>query len=71
MTQRQLIGLMIVLWGGYLLAAGIFGWRNAQRGRLIRGLVHLIGPVGIRILFAVVGVVLVAAGVLMMTNGAS
>ena len=46
MTQEQLIGLLIVLWGAYALWAGLIGWRRALRGRLIRSLVRLIGPVG-------------------------
>ena len=71
MTQQELIGLLIILWGGYILAAGLFGWRNAQRGRIVRGLVRLIGPVGIRIVYAIAGIALVVAGVLFMTNGAS
>lgn len=67
MTQQQLIGLLIILWGGYALAAGLLGWRSAQRGRLIRGLVRLVGPIGTRIVFVIAGAVLIAAGVLTMT----
>lgn len=71
LSQVQLIGILIILWGGYLLAAGIFGWRRALRGRLMRGLVRLVGPIGTRILYALGGVALIIAGILYMTNGAS
>ncbi|MBN2471590.1 MAG: hypothetical protein JXN59_12780 [Anaerolineae bacterium] len=69
-SQLQLIGLLIILWGGYLLAAGIFGWRRALRGRLMRGIVRLVGPVGTRILYALGGVALIVAGILYMSSTA-
>ena len=69
LSQVQLIGLLIILWGGYLLAAGVFGWRVAQRGRLIRGLVRLVGPVGTRVVYAIGGVALIVAGVMYISAG--
>ncbi|NPV66597.1 MAG: hypothetical protein HPY64_05565 [Anaerolineae bacterium] len=69
MTQEQLIGLLIGLWGAYALWAGLFGWRRALRGRLIRGLVRLIGPVGTRIVYVIVGLALLAGGILFMGVG--
>lgn len=71
LTQQQLIGILIILWGAYLLAAGILGWRSAQRGRFIRGLVRLVGPIGTRIVFAIGGAALIAGGLLYMAAGAS
>ncbi|GAB4572906.1 MAG: hypothetical protein Kow0077_13630 [Anaerolineae bacterium] len=68
MTHQQLIGLLIILWGGYALAAGVFGWRHAQRGRRIRALVRLIGPVGFRIVSAIAGVAMIIGGILMIAN---
>jgi len=69
MTQEQLIGLLIVLWGAYALWAGLIGWRRALRGRLIRSLVRLIGPVGTRIVFVIGGLALVVGGILFMGAG--
>lgn len=63
MAVEQWIGLALGLVGGYGILAGTLGLKWTWRGRRIRWLVTLVGQVGTRITYVVVGLLLVGAGV--------